>query len=210
LIIIGILLLVIALAALGFVAYGSADAGAVTIDAFGLTVETSVLVLFLSGVAALLLAVLGLLALRAGARRSAKRRSEIGRLRRVEVEAKERQEVEAKRQSEEAEHQAAAASTAATAGTPAATADHIAADPTPANPTTADPTTAGTSQGDETTLIRRDPAPADAPFGREPASTTVTTSKHPTNEPIAGATASDASSPAGEQRPVDPGHQDRL
>lgn len=176
-IIIGIVLLLIALAAIGFVIYGSSDADPVRLEAFGLVVETSPLVLFLAGAAVLLLALLGLLAMRVGARRSARNRSEISRLRRVEAEAQARQAEEAQRQAEldrraDAERQAAAQQV-----------------PTAS---TATVTTTTSQPVEETTVLRRESTGSDTPFGREPAADTVVTKSAGTDSTSSGATASGA------------------
>lgn len=185
-IIIGIVLLVLALAAIGFVIYASSEADPVTLEAFGLAVETSPLVLFLAGAAVLLLALLGLMAMRAGARRSSKNRSEINRLRRVEAEAQARQAEEAKRQGEldtrraaereaEAERQAAARQASASS---------------------------------ETTVLRHEPGVADTPFGREPGADTVVMPS--TSGSSSGSTASGAGSDGSGRPDTGPKDSSRL
>lgn len=113
-IVIGIILVLLGLVLGGFVVAGSlpGDTGTdVSFSLFGLTVETSVVVVFALGALTLLLLELGVIALRSGARKSSKRRAELQRLRRVEAEVQSRQAAEAQRN--------AAPSTAAPSAAPA-------------------------------------------------------------------------------------------
>lgn len=99
-IVIGIILVLLGLALGGFVVAGSlpGDTGTdVSFSLFGLTVETSVVVVFALGALTLLLLELGVIALRSGARKSSKRRAELQRLRRVEAEVQSRQAAESQR-----------------------------------------------------------------------------------------------------------------
>ncbi len=96
-IVLGVVLFAAALAALGYVALGSADAETIRIEQFGLALETSPVVLFLAGAGVLLLAEVGLRLIRGGARRYSRTRSEIDRLRRVEAEVNANQAAQAQR-----------------------------------------------------------------------------------------------------------------
>ncbi|MFC3689573.1 hypothetical protein [Aquipuribacter hungaricus] len=69
----------------------------VTLSFLGLSVQTSAVVVFALGALTLLLLELGVLAMRSGARKSARRRAELQRLRRVEAEVQTRQSSEAQR-----------------------------------------------------------------------------------------------------------------
>lgn len=192
-IIIGIVLLIIALTTLGIVIYGGTDADTVRLEAFGQILETSPLALFLAGAAALLLALLGLLAIRAGARRAARRRAEITRLRRVEAEAQARQAEEAQRRAELDQQRAAGAEREA-AAQQAATAS------------TATTTTPVASQStEETTVLHKEPVVSDTPFGREPAEDTVVTRPGPDSS---SSGASVAGTGAGKDTRPDTEHKD--
>ncbi|MGJ7439832.1 hypothetical protein [Aquipuribacter sp. MA13-6] len=99
-IVIGIILVLLGLVLGAFVVGGSlpGDTGTdVSFSLFGLTVETSVVVVFALGALTLLLLELGVIALRSGARKSSKRRAELQRLRRVEAEVQSRQAAESQR-----------------------------------------------------------------------------------------------------------------
>lgn len=113
-VVIGIILVLLGLALGAFVVGGSlpGDSGTdVSFSLFGLTVETSVVVVFALGALTLLLLELGVIALRTGARKSSKRRAELQRLRRVEAEVQSRQAAESQRN--------AATSSAASSAAPA-------------------------------------------------------------------------------------------
>ncbi len=99
-IVIGIILVLLGLVIGAFVVAGSLPGGTgtdVSFSLFGLTVETSAVVVFALGALTLLLLELGVLALRFGARKSSKRRAELQRLRRVEAEVQSRQASESQR-----------------------------------------------------------------------------------------------------------------
>ena len=102
-IVLGILLLLLGLAIAVFVLLSGVPPTAeseLALELFGLRVETSAVVMFALGALSLLLLELGILAARSGARKSAKRRSELQRLRRVEQEVQTRQAAQAQRNAE--------------------------------------------------------------------------------------------------------------
>lgn len=100
--VVGIILLVLGLLVGAFVIIGGLPDGQstqVTLSVPGVgDFSTSVVAVFAFGALTLLLLQLGVLAMRSGARRNAKRRSELQRLRRVEAEVQSRQAAEAQRQ----------------------------------------------------------------------------------------------------------------
>lgn len=102
-VVLGIILLLLGLFVAAYVLLaGLPPEGAtlVSLELFGLRVETSAVVVFALGAITLLLIQLGLLALRAGTRKSVKRRSELQRLRRVEAEVESRQATQSQRNAE--------------------------------------------------------------------------------------------------------------
>lgn len=102
-IVLGILLLLLGLAIAVFVLLSGIPPTAeseVALELFGLRVETSAIVVFVLGALSLLLIELGILAARSGARKAAKRRAELQRLRRVEQEVQTRQATQAQRNAE--------------------------------------------------------------------------------------------------------------
>lgn len=102
-IVLGVILLLLGLAIAVFVLASGVPPTAeseVALELFGLRVETSAVVIFALGALTLLLLELGILAARSGARKSAKRRAELQRLRRVEQEVQTRQAAQAQRNAE--------------------------------------------------------------------------------------------------------------
>ncbi len=98
--VLGLILVLVGLGLGGFVVAGAmpGEPGSdVSFSLFGLTVETSAVVVFALGAVTLLLLELGVLALRSGARKASRRRRELQRLRRVESEVQSRQSVESQR-----------------------------------------------------------------------------------------------------------------
>lgn len=98
--VLGLILILVGLAVGGYtVAAGlpSQQGTDVSLSLLGLTVQTSAVVVFALGALTLLLLELGVLALRSGARKSARRRAELQRLRRVEAEVQARQSAESQR-----------------------------------------------------------------------------------------------------------------
>lgn len=144
-IVIGIILVLLGLALGAFVVAGSLPGSSdtdVSFSLLGLTVETSVVVVFALGAVTLLLLELGLLILRSGARKSSKRRAELQRLRRVEAEVQARQASDSQRNA-----------TTAAAAAPAAPAPFARRDPAPSTRPTGSGQTSGTS--DDTSAHRQ-------------------------------------------------------
>lgn len=102
-IVLGIILLLIGLAIAAFVLLSGlppTSPNEVSLELLGVRVDTSAVLVFALGALTLLLLELGLVALRAGARKAARRRSEMQRLRRVESEVQTRQSASAQRNAE--------------------------------------------------------------------------------------------------------------
>lgn len=99
-VVLGLILILLGLVIGGYTVMAGlpTQAGAdVSLSFLGLNVETSAVVVFALGALTLLLIELGVLAMRSGARKSAKRRAELQRLRRVEAEVQSRQSAEVQR-----------------------------------------------------------------------------------------------------------------
>ena len=111
-VVLGLILVLLGLLIGGYTVMGGlpSQAGSdVSLSFLGLNVQTSAVVVFALGALTLLLLELGVLAMRSGARKSAKRRSELQRLRRVEAEIQSRQSAEVQRNATAASAPAAAA-----------------------------------------------------------------------------------------------------
>lgn len=193
-IVIGIILIVLGLVLGAFVVAGSllGDAGSdVVFSVFGLTVQTSLVVVFALGALTLLLLELGVLALRSGARKSSKRRAELQRLRRVEAEVQARQASDSQRNA-----------TTSAAATPASPAPFARRDPDPsARSSTTDGSSTDRSTSDRSSTDRsstdrshsNDTAVDDTAGGRSDDTTAYT-----------AVDASDTTAPAS-TRPPEPG-----
>ena len=96
-VVLGLILILLGLLVGGYTVMGGlpGEAGTdVSLSFLGLNVQTSAVVVFALGALTLLLIELGVMAMRSGARKSAKRRAELQRLRRVEAEVRTRESAE--------------------------------------------------------------------------------------------------------------------
>jgi len=98
--VLGLILILLGVLVGGYTVMGglpSQEGTDVSLSFLGVNVQTSAVVVFALGALTLLLVELGVLAMRSGARKSARRRAELQRLRRVETEVQTRQSAEVQR-----------------------------------------------------------------------------------------------------------------